>query len=502
MKKALASCGLACIFTGMLLLTPGCGSGPAAPVRTMEGRPAIYPDYEGVTIPPDIAPLDFSLEGSEGSGGASLEITGSEGGFTVRAKRSGLFSIPRRKWRRMLASSQGDSLRLTVRISTPEGWKSYEPFFMHVAAEPCESHLAYRLIAPGYGLWNRMGIYQRNLRNYSQTPVYENFLTGNNCVNCHSFPSRNPSRMVFHMRAQYGGTVFIDGKRIEKLDTKTDSTISALVYPFWHPSGKFIAFSVNKTSQAFHSNDPNRLEVFDSESDVVVYDVTRKEVFSSPLLRRKEAFETFPTFSPDGKSLFFCSAKAVEKMPEGYRQAHYSLCRIAFDPETKNFSGKVDTLFAAGDSLSASFPRVSPDGRYLVFTRHAYGNFSIWHRDSDLWCIRLDDGQMWPLEAANSDDVDSYHSWSGNSRWLVFSSRRDDGLYTRPYIACIRPDGRACKPFMLPQKDPVRYYGSLFCSFNIPEFISGPVKVNRHRIAGKMKKDKGTPLTFRTSPPG
>ena len=116
------------------------------------------------------------------------------------------------------------------------------------------------------------------------------------------------------MRDKYSGTYLIDGDKIEKLNTKTDQTISPLVYPSWHPSGKYVAFSVNQTSQSFHANDKNRVEVFDSQSDVVVYDTEKHEIISTPSIRTAKAFETFPTFSPDGKTLYFCSIPYT--MPE------------------------------------------------------------------------------------------------------------------------------------------------------------------------------------------
>ena len=103
----------------------------------------------------------------------------------------------------------------------------------------------------------------------------------------------------------------------------------------------------------------------------------------------------------------------------------------------------------------------------------------------------LQTGTSRPLVEVNSDDVESYHSWSSNSRWFVFSSRRIDGLYTRPYIAYVDEDGKVGKPFLLPQKD-AGFYQSFMKSFNIPEFITGKVKVRGRVLAIKAKEDKGT----------
>ena len=462
----------------------------------IEGLPeGMFPDYSEVTVPCNIAPLDFNVDGEK----AFLEISYNGGKIAVKSGEGG-FRIPVRHWKKALASSKGSSLEFKVMVERNGSWVSYSPFKVHVSEYEADPFVAYRLIAPGYGLWNKMGLYQRDITSFRQTPVYENKLSDNNCVNCHSFRMQDPSRMVFHMRAQHGGTVFMDGRKVEKLNTKTDRTISNLVYPYWHPEGRYIAFSVNKTSQSFHAADPDRIEVFDSASDVVVLDTETMQVFSNPELMREDAFETFPAFSPDGKSLYFCSSPAVDQMPEGYRKAHYNLCRVDFDPVSGKVGSRIDTLFHAGDSASVSFPRISPDGKTLVFTKHAFGNFSIWHKDSDLYAIDLPGGSVRPLDKVNAPGVDSYHSWSSNSRFLVFSSRRIDGLYTRLYMTFIDEDGHGHKPFLLPQRNPRKYYGDLMFSYNIPEFVKGRVRTDRHRISRTMRNSSGINLSFREEP--
>lgn len=486
------------IFTFIALLAVASCSHGVKVSGTLDSEPAgMFPDYSEVTIPCNIAPLDFTLSENVK---ACLEITSSGNGFSVRSG-NGCFRIPAGKWKRMLSASKGGDLEFLVSVRQKGKWLSYKPFVVHVSEYDADPYVAYRLIAPGYGLWNKMGLYQRNISGFKETPIYENKLTDYNCVNCHSFRMQDPGRMVFHMRAKNGGTVYIDGNHVEKLNTKTDQTISNLVYPYWHPDGRYLAFSVNKTSQSFHASDPDRIEVFDAASDVVVMDTEKMEVFSNPELMREDAFETFPSFSPDGKSLYFCSAPAVDPMPDGYRQVHYNLCRVDFDPATGQVGSKIDTLFHVGDTASVSFPRVSPDGKTLVFTKHGFGNFSIWHRDADLYSVELASGSVRPLAEANAPGVDSYHSWSSNSRFLVFSSRRLDGLYTRLYMTYVDENGKEHKPFLLPQRNPKKFYGDLMFSYNIPEFVKGKVNVDRQRIGHTMRTSPGTNLSFRNSSP-
>ena len=463
--------------------------------RTLDRSPAIFPDYREVTVPPNIAPLNFKLTDFRDYEKAQMIIESKNQRLQVKAK-NGRFTILLSSWKKLMNDAAGSTISITVQAKTQGEWVGYRAFQIFVTHEPVDSWLAYRLIEPGYELWNEMGIYQRCLEDFTENVIVNNKRTGNNCINCHSFCMQNPEKMMLHMRESCSGTLLIDGDRIEKLNTKTPQTLSALVYPSWHPSGKFIAFSVNSTSQFFHTTDPNRVEVYDMASDVVVYDVSRHEIITAPPLSSKSVFETFPTFSPDGKTLFFCSADSC-LMPDDFQSLKYSLCAISFDPETRRFGTTVDTLYHAKskDGKSVSFPRVSPDGKFLMLTLSGYGNFSIWHRDADLYMINLQSRRLIPLDLLNSDDVESYHSWSSNSRWVVFSSRRIDGLYTRPYIAYIDAEGNPAKPFLLPQKDP-DFYRRLMKSYNIPELVTGKVSQNAYKLSEIAIREIGIDVAF------
>jgi hypothetical protein len=462
--------------------------------HTIDALPPIFPDYAGVTIPQNIVPLHFKLTDSCvcDQAYAVFKIEGER--IEVKAKNK-QFAIASSVWEKLMKYAAGKSIDVSILAKSDDEWFEYAPFSLYVAKEPIDPYIAYRLIEPAYEVWNEMGIYQRCLENYKETAIITNEQTQHNCMNCHSFCMQDPDKMLFHMRSTFPGTILINGDKIEKLNTKTDQTKSFLVYPSWHPSGRYVAFSINDTKQAFHTTDPNRVEVFDLLSDVVVYDVEKHEIITSPFLFSETAFETFPTFSPDGKTLYFCSSDAFP-MPKEYTKVKYSLCSISFDPERRRFGTKVDTLYNANSNKkSVSFPRVSPDGKFLMFTLSSYGNFSIWHKDADLYMIDLEKKKTYPLDSLNSNDVDSYHSWSSNSRWVIFSSRRIDGLYTRPFIAYIDAEGNPSKPFLLPQDD-IDFYHHFMKSYNIPEFITGKVKQRGHTISRKAIEDKGIDVTF------
>lgn len=467
-------------------LLASCSSQEPVPERMLKQCPSIFPDYAGVTIPSNIAPLRFSLE--EKPEEAVAVISGRMGKVVVEAEE-GSFLIPEKKWHNLLYASAGDSLQVKVYVRREGQWCMYDPFSWYVSPDGLDPYLVYRLIEPGYVLWNRMGIYQRDLTSFKQEAILTNDKTQYNCMNCHSFNSCEPERMVFHMRAQLAGTYLNGPDGVKRLEARINGKIQSLVYPSWHPSGRFVAFSMNQTMQAFHLNDRNRIEVYDLASDVMVYDLERDVVLTDSLLMKQTAFETFPAFSPDGKKLYFCSAEA-KTLPYEFDQVKYSLCSIDFDAESRSFGTQVDTLYNGRlKNKSVSFPRVSPDGRFLVFTLSSYGNFSIWHKDADLMMVDLKTGQVSELEGVNSNDVESYHSWSSNGHWLVFSSRRVDGLYTHPYLVHVDGEGHWSKPFVVPQSDP-QFYRNFMYSFNIPELVKGEVKLDKRALIRKASEKK------------
>ena len=462
------------LYLLFLLLSLSSCNDKVSPIEIRKEKPALFPDYVGVTIPATIAPLNFKVKEEYTAIDATIAGRNNE---TIHLQDAKEICIPANKWAKMLTGSKGDSLRITVSIKQHDKWIQYAPFSIYVSETPIDYGLVYRLIAPGYEVYSKMGIYQRNLSTFDQLPIIENTLIPGSCVNCHSFRQSDAKNMSFHIRGSKGGTVLLSDGKMELLNTKTDKTMSNFVYPFWHPSGNYIAYSVNNTHQVFHEAKDKRVEVGDAASDIVVYDIKKNQAILCNKLMQDSVFETFPSFSADGRTLYFCSAK-YQKMPADYNKVRYNLCSISFNPDNGTFGDRIDTLYnASAQQKSVTFPRPSPDGKYIMFTLADYGNFSIWHKEADLYLLDLKTGNTRRIDEVNSDDTESYHSWSSNSKWFVFSSRRIDGLYTRPFIAYMDENGKAGKPFLLPQKDTEYYNGSLF-SFNIPEFINEKVDVN------------------------
>ena len=490
-------------------------SGPSVPEVFTDSKslPQIYPDYTNVTIPVNIAPLTFELDGDADEMIARYAFGDDEIVCQGKAQPE------MKEWRMLTQKAKGNAITVDVYGRKADKWTHYKPFSIFVSPDSIDSYLSYRLIFPSFVSYEALTINQRCLENYDESVIYDNVLCSyevdGQCINCHHYQQYNPDRMQFHARQNCGGTVIAYDGKIKKVNMSNDSILSAGVYPAWHPWLNLIVYSTNKTLQSFHTTDRNKIEVYDTQSDLIAYDVEHNEVTN--LENDTTEYEVFPAWAPDGKTLYYCSAhferkylnrSIVSEIAARARDFKYNIYRKSFDPETMTF-GPRELVFAA-DSMgkSATLPRVSPDGRYLMFALAEYGVFHIWHHDADLWMMDLgaslkdngerikdkgegikDKGQCSmarPMDEINSDDTESYHSWSSNGKWVVFSSRRDDGTYTRPFFAHIDKDGHGTKPFELPQADP-GYHRQFMRSYNIPEFMRGPVKIKPQDFADVLK---------------
>ncbi len=456
---------------------------------------SVYPDYTRTVIPCNIAPLHFKI--NEEAQEYRTHIYGAKGEGMILSGQT--VQMDTDDWHTLLTTLKGDTLYTQIYLKKDGHWLKYPRTWCVVAPEEIDPYISYRMIEPSYISYETMTINQRSLTDFREKIIYENSLLsdGDNgqCVNCHSYQDYNKTgNMQIHLRQNLGGTLIVTGgTNTQKVNLKTPQIISAGVYPAWHPAALYIAYSVNATGQDFHTRDAQKIEVLDFESDLILYDVEKNEVMN--VANAKDEFETYPSWSPDGKMLYYASAHYQQQsdnidaeLSVNYQELKYNLYRKPFDANTRTF-GATDTVFkASAYGKSATLPRISPDGKYLLFSMGDYGNFHIWHKSSDLYAMDLATKEVSPLKEANSPEAESYHSWSSNGRWIIFSSRRDDGSYTRLYIAYFDKNGQVHKPFILPQKNPV-FYDRLLKSYNVPEFMVAPVQLSANALMRAIEKD-------------
>ena len=478
-------------FILLFVLCGGCSSPEkAADIQSLGRHPSIHPDYAGIVVPPNITPLNFFIQEA---GEEFIVLIHSTQGDPIRIRSgSGSIQIPMESWKHLLADNRGQQLIVNVFMKNKAGqWSRFDSLVNQIAYENSDSYVAYRKFGPLFNQWGKMGIFQRSLEDFDEKPIMFNQLTTyKNCMNCHNFWQNGTDRWLMHMRYDPGTFMLLTiNNEIKKIDTRTKFNKSPGGYVAWHPSGNLIAFSVGPPLQFFHTEGETRDEL-DRALDIILYDVRTNTVTTVPQLSSKEQVEVWPAWAPDGQYLYFCSAPKVDefyvKSQTGedtllYDKIKYDLMRISYNYQNGTW-GELETVISSKEfGLSITEPKISPDGRFLIFTASQYGSFPIFHSSADMYLLDLTNGRREKM-ALNSERAEGYHSWSSNSRWIVFSSKREDGQFTRLYLSHIDSMGNTSKPFIMPQKDPL-FYDSFLEIYNVPEFIKEPVRVSPQALA-------------------
>ena len=482
------------ILTFFLLLAFASCSKSPKDVKMTDSYPPIYPDYIGVTVPVGIAPLNFNFL-DEDIDGIDVVAKGSKSGELHVSGDWADFEIDR--WHKLTENNRGGKITFTVCVEKNSQWIQYKDFDVYVSNDTLDEWgLTYRRIAPGYEKGGDMGIYQRSISTFDEYAIVTKTLVPGFCMNCHTANRTNPNRATMQIRGDGGGTMLLKDGELEFIDTKTPETKAAGSYSYWHPDGNYCAISTNSVHQAFFTGTGQRLEVFHTFSDVEIWDVRSNQLILSPLLRTED-LEIFPAFSHDGKWLYYSTSKSCN-VPYEYEKVKCSVCRVAFDAERGMLGEQVDTLLnGPSTGLSYTLVRPSYDGRWLMYTVSSRGNFPVCQDDADLWLMDMRTGACKELKVLNSKWAESFHNWSENSHWFVYSSKKDDGLYARLYISSINSRGEVTKPFLLPQRNPRKYYREMMQSYNVPDFTKTQVKIDAHKFGRKLLGNKRTKVSVK-----
>ncbi len=460
----------------------------------------IRPDYHGTVIPPNIAPLNFTIQ-EVGEGYCVRFSSGASSPWELFS-RSAQISIPLSTWKTFLNEHQGQEIQVEVLVKqSDQTWTSFEPWPFTIATDPIDEYVVYRRMHPTHLRVNgEIGIYYRDLTGFKESTLLSGMSVKNGCLNCHSFAGNRADTMLLGVRSEsYGvGTLWVHGQEVTELGTKFG-------YTSWHPSGKLAVYSCNKLPMFFHACQQEPRDTINMDSWLGIYYPGSQTIQTEPRLSAKDRLENWPAWSGDGKQLFYCSAPKLwpdnaPHPPKEYNQVKYDLMAIDYDPDTNSW-GQTHTLISAQETgKTVGMPHCSPDGRWLVVCLFDYGYFPSWKQESDLYLIDLEayrrTGECSPRRLAiNSEFSESWQSWSSNSRWLVFSSKRMHGPLTRLFVSYVDESGQVHPPFVLPQANP-DYYEHCLEAFNTPELITSAPPFTREALARVYRSPNAQAMTL------
>nr|WP_321357348.1 tetratricopeptide repeat protein [uncultured Draconibacterium sp.] len=315
------------------------------------------------------------------------------------------------------------------------------------------------------------------------------------CANCHSFtPDGSTLVMDVDARDDKGAYTLTSFEKATHVDEDSlihwsDYQNGKFTYGLLSqisPDGRYVVSTLKDCEIFVDRNDLAYSQLFFPVKGIlVVYDRLNKKYFELEGANDTTFIQSNPCWTPDGKYIYFSKAPAEQYEESGLKNGsvpkdedipHYKIFEEHFlkrdslkkfniykIPFNNGKGGKaVPVEGASHNGFSNYFPKISPDGKWLVFCQAE--SFMLLQKDSKLNIVPANGGEAREL-TCNSDNMNSWHSWSPNSKWLVYSSKQG-GPYTQLYLTHIDENGLDTPPVFLENFSFDKYAN------NIPEFVN------------------------------
>ncbi|MCK4416862.1 MAG: PD40 domain-containing protein [Candidatus Latescibacteria bacterium] len=430
-----------------------------------------YPS-QGAVFPPNLCPPCVEWEDGENNlWQVTVELTGTSLKRSFVTERKSWW-FPERLWCRICKEAKSRDIWIQVKgvkrsgsySKTPEPIQASEPVHFRISKHPVDNYVVYRLVLPQFQAKKTPDTFIRDLRSFEVKP----FLLARRqyCFSCHVFSAKAGTEGMLALKMR----IMDEKKSAAGLGVFNMASAKGqrLLFPFPHPGFTYVAWNSegNKlaisANQAFSSLTPIVFEAQELEysfSDIAVYDLSEECSFLLPGANSPDYLEIYPAWTPDGKQIVFSQAKAGVSA----RVIKYNIYVVDYNDGK---GGKaVPVAGVSYNGKSNYYARFSPDGKWMSLCMADQG--SLIESSSDIYLLSASlEGQAHRLECNADYAADSWHSWSSNSRWLVFATKRDDGVFARFYLTQIDDKGHASPAVRMPLKDPT------LASFNIPEFLA------------------------------
>jgi tetratricopeptide (TPR) repeat protein len=455
-----------------------------------------WPEH-GTVFPPDLAPPTFLFEEVLGARAFALYLQAGTQEFFYPTVNNGFFP-PLAHWNRLKRVGRDSTCRALL-IALDGGGRVLDQDLAEFsfAPEPVGDSIFFREVPLPFSLavkdpsvirWRLGSVAVRE----SPKVVLDGLPV---CGNCHSF-SKDGS--VLGLDVDYandkGNYAMMEVKPRMQLSRdkifswsdfqRDDGGVTFGLLSQVSPDGRYAVSTVKDRSVFVALDDDIAYSqlFFPVKGILAIYDTQTKQFASLPGADDPDFVQSNPVWGPDGSYLLFAKAPKVEltnlakadKILLSTKEAEDFVKRrtlVRFDLMKIPFNGgrggeAVALEGASGDGRSNFFPKVSPDGRWIVFCKSEA--FMLLQADSRLFIVPAEGGQPRELEA-NRKGMNSWHSWSSNSRWLVFASKAE-GRYTKLLLTYVDAQGKSHPPVLLD------WMTASDRAANIPEFV--PLALN------------------------
>jgi tetratricopeptide (TPR) repeat protein len=351
----------------------------------------------------------------------------------------------------------------------------------------------------------------RDLSEPSAPVVMEHLPT---CANCHSF-SADGATLAMDMDGPSGDkgayvvkdiepTMIIEKEDVFTWNDFPDRPEGKRTFGLFariSPDGRYVVTTLNE--EIFVSNYTDILfqqTFYPTRGVLVWYDRETGEIHRLPGADDPEYVQANPVWSPDGETIAFLRAPARDAYSPGPRptkandpretRMRFDLYRIPFNGGE---GGVAEPIAGASDNgMSNSFPKYSHDGKWIVFVQAKNG--LLLRPDGQLFIVPAGGGEARRMNC-NTERMNSWHTWSPNSRWLAFSSKQNRP-FTELFLTHVDEDGNDTPPILVPNSTADNR------AVNLPEFVNidpsrmrkittPAVEYRRHLDTAREFKDQG-----------
>jgi tetratricopeptide (TPR) repeat protein len=454
-----------------------------------------YP-FDGSIFPPEIpSPTIKWTDNQNNSGAYLIQITNHENQIIYRANtKLNHFKMDEAAWENIKRATLDNPA--TLSISYPDGSETIG-VNISTSRDSVAAPIFYRSVPLPFKFarenLEEVSWHLGNVAGKEKAPaVLENLPV---CGNCHSF-SANGGTLAMDLDARDEKGAYV----ISKLNQRTTLDQSDIIN--WSdfqngeftygllsqisPNGENVVSTLKDCEIFVDLNNMEYSQLFFPFKGILAFYNKPKDMFRALKGADDSTFvHSNPAWSPCGKYIYFCRSKAAMFEESGVRHGSaatdhttynkflhsfidrkklfkFDIYRIPFNDGEGGLAEPVKG--ASGNGKSNFFPKISPDGKWMVFTQAE--SFMLLQKDSRLFIMPAGGGEA-RLMNCNTSNMNSWHSWSPNSKWLVFSSKVN-GPYTQLFLTHIDENGNDSPPillenFIIDKK-----------AANIPEFVNMP----------------------------